>query len=188
MTGEEIKAGEEEESPETEEVKSEAETEKKTTRKRKQPKWKEELEKARAEAAEKHERLLRLAAEFENYKKRVNREFASLIKTANEALITQMLPVLDNFERALNHAKGTDDFDSFRKGVEMIYSQFQDVLKKQGLQPIEAVGKPFDPNYHEAMMQVDSDKHGPDTVVEELEKGYTLNNKVIRHTRVIVSK
>ncbi|RKY68912.1 MAG: nucleotide exchange factor GrpE [Candidatus Latescibacterota bacterium] len=165
--------------------KSEEKAPKKST---KRTKLKEKLEKVEAELSQKHEQLLRLAAEFENYKKRVNRDFAVLVKTANENLIKQLLPTLDNLERALNHSKTEDNFNSLREGVEMIFGQLLETLKKEGLTPIEAVGKPFDPHLHEAVMQVEDAKHPSGTVVDEVERGYMLNDKVLRHTKVVVNK
>ncbi len=163
----------------------EEETVKKST---KRTKLKEKLEKMEAELGQKHEQLLRVAAEFENYKKRVNREFAALVKTANENLIKQLLPVLDNLERALNHSKTDGNLSSLREGVEMIFGQLLELLGKEGLKPIEAVGKPFDPHLHEAVLQVEDNEHPSGTVVDEIEKGYMLNDKVLRHTKVVVNK
>jgi len=164
--------------------KSEEKAPKKST---KRTKLKEKLEKVEAELSQKHEQLLRLAAEFENYKKRVNRDFAVLVKTANENLIKQLLPTLDNLERALNHSKTEDNFNSLREGVEMIFGQLLETLKKEGLTPIEAVGKPFDPHLHEAVMQVEDAKHPSGTVVDEVERGYMLNDKFTKDGERLVA-
>ena len=149
---------------------------------------KEQLEKTEKEYKELEDRLLRLAAEFDNYKKRTVREFQSIIKNANEELISQLVETLDNFQRALDSAKSSNDFDSFHKGVELIYQHFKDILGKEGLKEIKAIGEPFDPYLHEAVMQQESDKFPDGIVMDEISKGYTLNDKVIKHTKVIVSK
>jgi molecular chaperone GrpE len=155
---------------------------------------KEQLEKTEKEYKELEDRLLRVAAEFDNYKKRTVREFQSIIKNANEELISQLVETLDNFQRALdsasrsNSTKSSGDFDSFHKGVELIYQHFKDILGKEGLKEIKAIGEPFDPHLHEAVMQQESDEFPDGTVMDEISKGYLLNDKVIRHSKVIVSK
>ncbi len=146
-----------------------------------------ELEEKKAELEEKHDRLIRLAADFDNYKKRVAKERAELLEMANRELILKFLPVLDNLERAMDHRESSD-FDSFYKGIEMILSQFRNILRDEGVEPIEAVGRPFDPELHEAVMQVDEGDCDSGTVVGEFEKGYTLKGKVIRHSKVSVRK
>ena len=143
------------------------------------------------------DQLLRKAAEFENYKKRVESDYVSIIKFSNEELILRLLPVLDDFERSLKAWKNSasnsssdqvkEAENSFIQGVELIYSKFNGILEKQGVKTFEVVGKPFDPAYHDAMMQIPKSDVPPHTVVDELEKGYMLNDKVIRHAKVIVS-
>jgi molecular chaperone GrpE len=149
---------------------------------------KRELEETRKELAEGQDKFLRLAAEFDNYKKRTAREFSGLIQNANEELIAQLIPVLDNFERALDAAQSSEDFDSFHKGVELIHQQLKDVLEKQGVKEIEALGEPFDPHKHEAVMMVEKEKTPSETVVEEVERGYMLNDKVLRPSKVAVNR
>jgi len=134
------------------------------------------------------DRLLRLAAEFDNYRKRTAREFQQVVENANKDLILQLIDVLDNFQRALDSAKSAKDFDAFHKGVELIYTHLHEILTRQGLEPIEAVGQPFDPHLHEAVMQVDDDQHPPDTVVDQMQPGYLLREKLLRAPRVIVSR
>jgi molecular chaperone GrpE len=146
------------------------------------------LEKAQTEAAGHHDRWMRLAAEFENYKRRSARQFGELVQSANERLVMQLLPVLDNFELALNHEGDDESLESFQKGVEMIFGQLHDVLESEGLKPFDSVGKPFDPNIHDAVMQMESEEHESGMVVEEVQKGYTLGDRVLRHTKVVVSK
>jgi len=132
------------------------------------------------------DRYLRLAAEFENYKKRTSRQFEGIIKNSNEKIITSILEVVDNFERALEASNSTD-FASFREGTELIYQHLSEILKNEGLEPIDAVGKKFNPNLHEAMMQVESDEYPEGVVVQEISRGYKLNGKVIRFSKVAVS-
>jgi molecular chaperone GrpE len=148
----------------------------------------EQIDHLKERNRELEDRLLRLAAEFDNYKKRTAREFQQLIKTAGEGLIIQLVGVLDDFERALDSARSAKDFDSFHQGVELIYGQLEDILIREGLQPIEAVGQPFDPHQHEAMMQVDDGEHPSDTVVSQIQRGYTLGHKLLRPARVAVSR
>lgn len=148
----------------------------------------EEIEKLRAEAKENHDRYLRSAAEFENFKKRMDRERTDSIRFANEELIKQLLPVVDNLERALAHAEEVGADEAMIEGVNMVHKQFVDALEKFGVTRVEAMEKPFDPNYHEAMMQVETDEHPPNTVVMEMAKGYMLHDRLIRPAIVGVSK
>ena len=147
------------------------------------------LEEARKEAEDYKDRFLRLAAEFENYKKRKDKEFEALVQSASERVIRDLLPVLDAVDRALVHSEdGRADSKGYREGVKMIMEQLPRVLHNRGLLEIEAVGRTFDPHYHEALMQVDSDEHDAGMVAEVVEKGYCLHDKVIRHARVVVSR
>lgn len=145
------------------------------------------LEQARAEAAEKHDLYLRKAAEFENYRRRRDREFEELTRSANEGLISRLLPVLENFERALNHNESGENFDAYRKGVDMIVQQFKETLRREGLEAVASVGQPFDPNLHDALMQAPSEIYEAGLVCEEIERGYRLGSRVIRHAKVVVS-
>jgi len=130
------------------------------------------------------ETLQRLQAEFENYQKRVDRDLKDKCEFASKDIIEKILPILDNFELSL---KNTDDKEQFVKGMELIYSQLNDMLAKEGLQPIKATGTQFNPELHEAMLVEESDEKD-NTVIEELQKGYTLNEKVIRTAKVKISK
>jgi molecular chaperone GrpE len=141
----------------------------------------EQLDKARDE-------YLRLAAEFDNYKKRTTRDYVNLVKTANEGLIVELLELLDNFERAFKSREENPDAEAYHKGVSLLYNRLLDVLSREGLKRFDSVGHIFDPRLHEAVMQVDDDGAEPDTVATELQAGYTLNDKVIRHARVGVVK
>ncbi|MGB2768907.1 MAG: nucleotide exchange factor GrpE [Candidatus Zixiibacteriota bacterium] len=149
---------------------------------------KERLAKSEEQAKELEDRLLRLAAEYDNYRKRTAREFEAICQSANENLISKLLDTMDNFERALDSAKTSNDYDSFRKGVELIYTHLKELLEKEGLKEIEAVCKPFDPNFHEAVTQCESEEHEEGIVADEMCKGYMLNEKLLRPSKVVVSK
>jgi molecular chaperone GrpE len=139
--------------------------------------------------AQLRDQLLRKAAEFENYKKRIENDNLSYVKFANESLITRLLPVLDDIERSMKslQADAGDSAEGFRKGIELIYNKFLKVLEANGVRHFDVVGEPFDPQLHDALMQVPREDVPPHTVLEEIEKGYMMNDKVIRHARVIVS-
>jgi molecular chaperone GrpE len=132
--------------------------------------------------------LRRVQAEFENYRKRVIKEQTALVDRATSGLVEQLLPVLDSFELALKNldSAGSDDIESVRKGVELVYAELLGVLEKAGLSRIEAEGKPFDPNVHEAVMQEDGDGEPVVTVV--LRTGYTLKGRVLRPAMVKVTR
>ena len=131
--------------------------------------------------------LLRKAAEFDNFKRRIENETANIVRFATESLIDDLLPVLDDFERSLKHSKGSKDVDALRKGIELIYQKLAKVLEGRGVKAFETVGKEFSVDFHDALMQVQRNDLPPHTVIEEVEKGYLLNDKVIRHAKVIVS-
>jgi len=132
-------------------------------------------------------RLLRAQADFDNYRRRTQREKEEMAKYASAEIITKLLPVLDNFERAIGASKGSGDFEALAKGVDMIHRQLLQLLEQEGLKPMETVGQPFNPEYHEAVMRVESDEHEEGTVVEELQRGYILKDRVIRPAMVKVS-
>ncbi|WP_372503583.1 nucleotide exchange factor GrpE [Acididesulfobacillus acetoxydans] len=148
----------------------------------------EQLSRAEGRAKDYYAHLQRLQAEFDNYRKRTVKEKEETVKYAAERIVASLLPVLDNFERAVAASRTNRDFDSFAQGVEMIFRQMQAVLVKEGLTEIKAVGETFDPKLHEAVMQIDSEDHPGNTVVEELQKGYYLKDKVLRPTMVKVSR
>ena len=145
-------------------------------------------EKLAADLAELNQRFLRTAADFENYKRRTAQEKDDLLKYSNAKLMAELLPVLDNFQLALKSPAESVEAQNVVKGVEMIYRQMLQTLEAAGMAKIEAVGQPFDPNLHEAIMQVDDDTVPEDTVVEELRAGYMLKERVIRPSMVKVSK
>ena len=125
--------------------------------------------------------LKRNMAEFDNFKKRMQKEKESMYSTIVADFVSELLPVMDNFEKAVD-AETKDE--SYKNGMKMIYSQIDDLLKKAGVEEIEALGKEFDPNYHEAVMHIEDDKYKEKEIVEVFRKGYKLGDKVIRHTMV----
>ena len=147
-----------------------------------------EIAKMQQELEQANDMMLRLAAELENYKKRVAKDRESQIKYAAQNLIEELLPILDNFERAIESANKSEDFISLLEGVKMISKQMHDVLEKKGVSRIDAVGKTFDPTMHEAVMHIASEEHPENVVVEEFQKGYMLHDRVIRPAMVAVSK
>lgn len=135
------------------------------------------------------DKLLRLQAEFENVRKRLERDKQEFTKFANEGIIVELLNVLDDLERAVNLAETKhQDLSAFLKGVEMILAHLYEMLKEHGVKPIEAQGKIFDPNVHEALMQAEDAKAPDNTVIEEFQKGYMLYDRVIRTAKVKVAK
>ena len=148
----------------------------------------EKIEELTQQLAKARDDYLRLVAEFDNYKKRTNREFSALIKTANESLITNLLDVLDNFERAFKSREENFDADAYHKGIKLLYDKLYETLTREGLARFDSVGQPFDPKLHEAVVQVESEDAAPDTVALEIQPGYMLGDKVIRHARVGVVK
>lgn len=148
--------------------------------------WQQRVDEAQARADELFGRLARLQADYDNFRRRTQKEKEELWKYASEQVIVSLLPVLDNFERAL--AARDDNPAKVVEGVSMIYRQLQEILDGEGLSPIPAVGEDFDPACHEAMMQQESDEYPDNTVLEELLKGYYLKDKVIRPAMVKVAR
>ncbi len=133
------------------------------------------------------ELALRKAAEFENYKRRTENDQLNLIKYAAESLIIKLLPTIDDLERSLSHMTEETDVQKIKEGIQLIYNKFLKTLEDQGVKKIEAIGKPFDVAFHEALMQKPDDSVPPHTVLDELETGYMYKDRVIRHSKVIVS-
>ncbi|ATW25355.1 nucleotide exchange factor GrpE [Candidatus Formimonas warabiya] len=152
------------------------------------PYWQAQVEKLEAEKKELVNVMQRLQADFENFRRRTRLEKEDLLQYASESVITRLLPVLDNFERALTSAKDGGEVKSFLDGVEMIFRQLQQVLTNEGLEPVASLGCKFDPNCHEAVMQIEDEEQEKDTIVEELQKGYRLKGKLIRPSMVKVVK
>ena len=148
---------------------------------------KSQVEEKEKQGEENYDRFLRAQAELENYKKRVEREKSSLIQYGNEELIKAILPVIDNLERALVHPPGENP-DGLLEGIKITHNQLLQVLEKFGVTRIAAVGEPFDPSKHEAMMQVESADHEPNTVVSELQRGYFLKDRLLRPAMVSVAR
>lgn len=132
-------------------------------------------------------RALRAQADFDNFRRRTQKEKEELAQYATSKLVTELLPVLDNFERALLTAPANTDNDAYAKGVNMIFRQLEGVLKSEGLTAMETVGQPFNPEYHQAIMQVESEEYEEGIVTEEVQKGYLLKDKVLRPAMVKVS-
>jgi len=133
------------------------------------------------------DQLLRKAAEFENYKRRTDTEFASMIRSANEGILNALIPVLEDFARSLKAARDPGNGGALFQGVELIYQKLTKVLEQQGLVPFESTGRSFDVSYHDALLQMPRTDIPPGTVIEEVERGYMLHDKVLRHAKVIVS-
>lgn len=148
----------------------------------------EELKAAKAEAEDYRERYLRALADLDNFRKRMIRDKQEYVEYANANLIRALLGVLDNFERALGSAETVSEIGPFHEGVKMIYDELKKILEKEGLQSVSALGEEFDPQKHEAVVALDSDEHPPNTVVDELEKGYVFKDRIMRPTKVAVSK
>lgn len=148
----------------------------------------EKLKSVEQELENYKDRLLRKAAEFENYKRRVENDQLNLLKYAAESLIVKLLPVIDDFERSLVHIKDTKEIESIKDGVKLVYDKLMKILDDQGVKQIEAVGKPFDVHFHEAVLQRKAENVEPHTVLDEFEKGYLYKDRVIRHTKVAVSE
>lgn len=154
-----------------------------------------EIESLRQELESSQEQLLRNAAEFQNYRRRTEQEKAQLVGLGKTLVIQQFLDIVDDFQRSLEAAEQVDRNDSesgsayraLKEGVDLVYRKFVDGLTKLGVQPIEAVGRPFDENEHEAMMQQPDTDAAPGTVIEELQKGYRMGDRILRHAKVIVA-
>lgn len=147
-----------------------------------------DLASVRSEAASYLDDLRRLQADFDNYRKRMLREQTMRVAAASQALVSRLLPVLDNFELAISHAEQSRDFDRMLKGVEMVFGELREVLRTEGLSTIEAEGKPFDPSCHEAVVAVEEEGAEPGTVVDVVRTGYEFQGKVLRPAMVKVAK
>jgi molecular chaperone GrpE len=146
------------------------------------------LQEAEEKAAANYDKYMRAVAELDNYRKRAVREKGDAIQYGNENLLRDILPLVDGMDRALVHACNSDDFEAFRKGLKLLQEQLLGCLQKHGVERIETAGKEFDPNVHEAMMQVESADHGDSKVVGEFEKGYLLKGRLLRPAKVSVCK
>ncbi len=149
---------------------------------------KKKLEEKEKEAKENYDRFLRMAADLENYKKRAAKEKEEYLKFANEDLIKAILPFIDNLERAVGHAEKVNDTGVLIEGVRLTLQQVLQALNKFGVSSFESVGKPFDPTRHEAMLVVETEEKEPNQVLEEFQRGYLLNDRLLRPATVSVSK
>jgi molecular chaperone GrpE len=141
------------------------------------------------EAGENYDRLLRLSAEFENYKKRSSRELEEFRKFANQFLIKEMLSVVDNLELAMNSTNGHKAIDKdLLQGLEMTHREILKVFEKFNVKPIDAKGQPFDPTYHEAVMQEENNDYAKNTVINEMQRGYMIHDRLLRPSMVVVAK
>jgi len=145
-----------------------------------------EEEKLTNRVAELEDKLLRSAAEFDNYKKRIARSYDDMIRSARDRIFSELLDIIDNFERALNIDEKAS-FESLQEGTRLIFNQMTGLLEKHNIRPIEALGKAFDPNLHEALMQIPSEEYDEGIVALEISKGYSQDKRVIRHSKVGVS-
>lgn len=134
------------------------------------------------------ELMLRKAAEFENYKRRTENDQLNLLKYAAESIIIKLLPTIDDLERSLSHMTEETDIQKIKEGIQLIYNKFMKILDEQGVKKIESVGKPFNVEFHAALLQRADDTVPPHTVLDELETGYMYKDRVIRHAKVIVSE
>lgn len=147
----------------------------------------EQLEAARAERDENRDKWLRAEAELDNYRKRAQKETEELRRFQALSLARDLLPALDNLDRAVAAAESTGNVDDLLQGIRMVARQFREVLARHSVEPIAAAGRPFDPNLHEALQQVPTAEHPPLTVVQEVEPGYKLHERVVRPSKVIVA-
>jgi molecular chaperone GrpE len=146
-----------------------------------------DLKTSREEAKKNYDLYVRSLAELDNFKKRITKEAEDNRKFANEDLIKALIPVIDNLDRALSHGEDEQNSGAILEGVKMVHKQLMDALVKYGVQEVAALGEPFDPNFHQALMQVKTNASPPNTVVSEISKGYLLNGRLIRPSMVGVS-
>lgn len=135
-----------------------------------------------------NEKLVRLLAEYDNFRKRVVKEREILYRTATEDIMREMLPILDNLDRATEHRKSETSLEDYINGISIIEEQLRNVLAHAGLEPLKVVGQQFDPELHDAILQMDAPGFEPGTVAQEAQKGYLLGGRVLRHAKVVVSK
>ena len=145
-----------------------------------------DLQKIKDELAEEKDKFVRLQAETDNFRKRLSREKDEFSQYANERLFKELIPIFDNLERALEDP--SNDTKSLKEGLEMILKQFSAFLEKEKVEPIKAIGEKFDPIVHEALTSEESNDHEENTIISEFVKGYTINNRVLRPSQVVISK
>ena len=145
-----------------------------------------ELQETKAELAEQKDKFVRLQAETDNFRKRLSREKDEFSQYANERLFKALIPIFDNFERALEDT--SNDTKSLKEGLDMILKQFSSFLEKERVEPIKAIGEKFDPAIHEALTSEESEEHAENIIISQFVKGYTINNRVLRPAQVVISK
>lgn len=148
----------------------------------------DKLQETESQARESYDRFLRVSADFENYKKRARREIEEFRKYANESLIKDLLNVIDNLERAIDLSSEEKNEGHITTGVDLTLKELHKILNKFHVKTIESLGKPFDPNFHQAMLQKEVDDHPENTVIEEMQKGYLIYDRLLRPAMVVVSK
>lgn len=146
------------------------------------------LKQKEEEIARLNDRMLRMMADVDNMRKRLEREREDIICYGNEQLLRELLPVIDNLERALQHGESQSDPQAIKEGVELTLRNFLSVLEKFGCKPFDSVGMPFDPRYHEAVMQKESKEYPENTVIEEFQRGYMFRDRLLRPAMVVVAK
>lgn len=147
----------------------------------------ERIKELEIQASEWQDKFLRKVAEFENYKRRTENDQLNLIKYAAESFVIKLLDVVDDFERSLVHIQDAKDTSTIEEGIKLVYNKLLKTLEEQGVKKIESIGQPFDVNFHEAVMQMQNDSVPPHTVLDEIQSGYVYKDRVIRHSKVIVS-
>lgn len=147
----------------------------------------QQLADAEARAEQLNDKYLRAVADLENYRRRARRERANAVRDGEAAILLEVLPVLDNFARAMEAAQGANEVQSLMDGVKMIHQQLHEALARKGVRPIAAEGKPFDPTYHDAVGKLESGEHEEGTVAVEIQKGYMFGDRVLRPSRVMVA-
>lgn len=177
----------EENNVETSETEAKTEEETKDTSDKKDESKNEEYSKLKADYDKLNQQYVRLAADFDNFRKRQEQERENLIKYGTEAALKKMIEVLDNFERGQKALENVEDCEKVKESFNLVHKQVHEALSKLGLEEIKAVGEEFDPNFHEAVMQTPTSEHPEHTVINELQKGYKLGDKVLRPTLVNVA-
>jgi molecular chaperone GrpE len=147
-----------------------------------------EIEKLKGQVAELNDKYLRQAAEFDNFRRRNAKERVELIQTAGKDVITDLLVVLDDSERAQKQMENTDEVKQIKEGVQLVFAKLRNILTAKGLKPMDAVGKEFNPDLHEAITEIEAGPEMKGKVVDEVTKGYYLNDKIIRHAKVVVGR
>ena len=177
----------EENNVETSETEAKTEEETKDTSDKKDESKNEEYSKLKADYDKLNQQYVRLAADFDNFRKRQEQERENLIKYGTEAALKKMIEVLDNFERGQKALENVEDCEKVKESFNLVHKQVHEALSKLGLEEIKAVGEEFDPNFHEAVIQTPTSEHPEHTVINELQKGYKLGDKVLRPTLVNVA-